>query len=208
MPVHRSTGRRPDPNKAAASLDGRAVVLRPVTQADYEGLRAAELSEALAFRWRLRGHHPSPEQYHISVWSGVLAQFLVVRRNDQVPVGVVTAYQADMVNGHVYLGVARFRPNDNSLSVVSGAVLFVEYLFKGWPFRKLYMEVPDYNLSQIDGMLGKLIEHEGTLRNHLFLDNIFWDVHILSISREAWTRRREALMRFAGAPGAGSSVDS
>jgi hypothetical protein len=73
-------------------------------------------------------------------------------------------------------------------------VLFVDYLFQGWPYRKLYIECPEYNQDQIQSFLS-LCHMEGLLREHLFLDGRYWDLGTWSIWRDSWPQLRTALIR-------------
>lgn len=185
-------------NRFQAFLDGRTVLLRPVDTSDYAALRMAELSGPLAYRWRLRGSHPSPERYGESLWAGVLTQFIVIRKVDRVPLGLVAAYNADHRDGFVHVGVAKFGDDVSALAFVGGVFIFFEYLFRGWPFRKLCFEAPEYNVAQFDGAIGGLLTEEGRWSRHVFLDGIYWDLVLLSLWRETWEERRSALLGRAG----------
>jgi hypothetical protein len=77
------------------SLRGRTVYLRALTPNDYPHLQFAETSTELAPRWRFRGSTPSPEQWAHATLPSVLAQFLVVERKEDRPIGTVTVFDHD-----------------------------------------------------------------------------------------------------------------
>jgi hypothetical protein len=179
-----------DPDRArtweAPSLEGRHVYLRAVTQRDYPLLRMLETSSDLAPRWRFRGATPSPESWAQSIWAGMLAQFLIVGRRDDEPLGIVGIHNANPQSGFAYLQAARFDLSKHSPAVMLGLALFLEYAFACWNLRKLYMEVPEYNLPQIGRALRRLVTIEGQLKGHSVIDGRAWDEYILAIYRDAW----------------------
>jgi hypothetical protein len=181
-----------------AKLVGRGVQLVPLGAEHLPGLRTLELSSELAFRWRHSGQHLSPAEYADAAWHDVLCAFLVFDgAAERGPRGIVTAYQADHVNGHCRVAAARFGPADTpAFAVVRGMTLLFEYLFKGWPFRKLYLEVPEYNLSQIASITEDLCPEEGRLASYCYLDGRYWDWIFLSVSRERWIEGRAPYLGF------------
>lgn len=131
------------------ALSNGHVRLRALDIADLDWLRAAETDELLAFRWRLRGGHPSPNDFVDQLWHGLLVMFVVEKVDDSASVGILSAYQADQRNGHCRVAGARLSL-DGSMdsSFLAGLALFLDYLFGGWPFRKVYLETPEFNLPQ------------------------------------------------------------
>lgn len=173
------------PDFAAPSLFGRHVYLRPMTPQDYGFVRMMDLSEQLGVRWRFRGATPSAEQW-VQAGGSVLAQFLVIRAADQAPLGMTTAYQQSFQDQHAYLAVATFDPARRSPLMVFGASLFIEYVFTCWNFRKLYLELPEFNVSQVASGVGTLLVEEARLREHLYYNGRFWDKVILALYRRTW----------------------
>lgn len=175
------------------SLEGRYVFLRAVEPHDYDFLRAAETSSSIAAQWRLRGATPAPEQWAQGLWNGVLAQFMVIGRADNRPIGLVAFYQADFQNRNARLAATRFDLNDPSPLLMLGIGVALDYVFACWSFHKLYMEVPEYNYEQIASGLGTFFKMEGRLRNHYVFSGRRWDQIILTIYREDWEARRRRL---------------
>jgi hypothetical protein len=163
-------------------------------------LRQAELSSNLLFRWRHHGMTPSPEEFPRKLWSGVLAQFLVIDRGSNRVLGVYAAFNADLANGFASIAGAKFDSGDHSTRFMEAGVLFMEMLFAGWPFRKLYMEVPGYNISQVASGIGEIFVEEGRYKDHFYLNGKYWDHHLLALYRAAWSDASPALMRFVNQP--------
>jgi hypothetical protein len=148
-------------------------------------------------RWRFRGSTPSPDTWAQSIWAGVLAQYLIVARAQEVPIGLVLAYRASFQDGYAYVAAAHFSEKDRSPLMMFGTAYFLRYVFSCWNFRKLYMETSEYNFEQFRSGAGKLFEIEGRMRDHSFFSGRYWDELILSISREAWEREGPRLLDAA-----------
>ena len=168
-------------------LLGRRVMLRPVAVADLEALRMAEMDGSVISTYRTRGMTPSPEQWAQSFWSGVLAQFVVVRLATGEPIGMVSAYRPDNRHGTAYLAAYIFMPFQRLAWPMEGLRLFVSYLFRTFPLRKLYGVALDANLDQYRSILGGVAHEEGRLRDHEYLDGRYVDLVTLALYREQWT---------------------
>jgi hypothetical protein len=129
---------------------------------------------------------PSPEEWSRLASERQLAQFIVQRVGDDVPVGIVQLHNANFQDGHAQLSVARFGEPGHSPQLLLGLGLFLRYVFFCWDLRKLYMEVPEYNYEQFSSGEGKYFSVEGRLKDHLYLDDRFWDQLILVMYRTTW----------------------
>jgi hypothetical protein len=178
------------------ALSNGHVRLRALDVADLDWLRAAETDELLAFRWRLHGGHPSPNDFVDQLWHGLLVMFVVEKVDDGAAIGLLSAYQADQRNGHCRVAGARLSL-DGSMdsSFLAGLAIFLDYLFGGWPFRKLYLETPEFNLSQFASAVDRgILEIEARLAEFVFLADRYWDVVFLAVSREKWAELRESVL--------------
>lgn len=164
-------------------LYGRRVALRPVVPADYEFLFTLSTSPEITYRWRTRGHTPSPENFQSMLWDGVLCQFIIERATDGEPLGLITAYNADFRNQTAYLAVlAKERPG-NPLWTLDALILFLNYLFLTWNFRKIYAETSELSSWTFASGAGRYFQVEGTLREHEYYDGRYWDAYLLAIWR-------------------------
>jgi RimJ/RimL family protein N-acetyltransferase len=170
------------------------VYLRTLTPKDYPHLQFAETSTELAPRWRFRGSTPSPEQWAQATLPNVLAQFLVVERHGDKPIGTVAVFDQNFQDGHAHLAVGRLKPEERTPTMMFGLVLFLRYVFTCWNLRKLYMEVLEYNYDQFASGAGKWFEIEGRLREHSFYGGRYWDKLILTMSRETFRERAAAIL--------------
>jgi len=180
---------------APPSLTWRTVRLLPLRTIDYEHVRHAETrsAEVLA-RWRFHGTTPSMEDWIRQTFSGTLATFLVWVANEPNALGVVTAYDASLDHGHVRIAACRFEADDRSPAMIAGIGLMVRHLFSGWNLRKIYMDVPEYNLAQFANGLKDLVREEGRLLEHRFYGGSYWDEVTFALYRDRWLEVQDLLL--------------
>lgn len=173
-----------------APLRNRFVILRPLTLEDYPYVRQLELTADLGPRWRFRGSTPSPEQWSAMLGqTNILAHFLVMHATTHEVLGVVCVYNPDFQHGHARFAAARFPAQRRDALFLLGVVLFLDYVFHTWNFRKLYADTPEYNLSQFRSGIGRAFTLEGVLREHSYYGGRYWDEYILAVHRDRWEQR-------------------
>lgn len=165
---------------------GKRVVLRAADRTDFDFLYGLASSPVMGFRWRYRGATPSPDLFAAQLWDGVLAQFTVLDRKSAERVGVVSLYNASFQNGYAYLALAGSPAYRSTGYMLEAALLFLDYAFRVWDFRKLYMETAAFNLPQFASGMGRLWREEGRLSDHEFYDGRYWDLVFLSIERSSF----------------------
>jgi RimJ/RimL family protein N-acetyltransferase len=179
---------------------GRHVRLRNIELADVEFLYRLHTVPEVGYRLRLRGATPKPEAFVESFWEGVLVQFMIEARQTREPIGVISAYSTNMRDGWTYMAQASQPRFIGSGWSIEALALFVDYLFALWNFRKLYSEAVAYNFDQFASGAGRYFELEGCLRNHQYYAGRFWDMHILSITRQSWEQLRPEMLRHLADP--------
>ena len=121
-----------------APTEGRWALLRPLYPTDVELLFNAEV--ARSNWWRLRGKTPSAGEYDAILAMNVEVQFMIcARAAPHTPLGLVAAYSMDTRNGHCYLAVMRVGDEQGiPKAMVEGLGMFLDYIFLGWPVRKIF----------------------------------------------------------------------
>lgn len=145
-------------------------------------------------RFRFGGAAIPPQATMAAVWDGVLVHLVGVGNRTRQRLGVVSVSSADMRNGTAYLSAVSDPGLVGSGLMIEVAALAVDYAFSTWPFRKLYAEVPEFNLRTFRSLTDRYFRVEGRLTDHVFMDGRFWDVHILATDRPTW--QQEALPRL------------
>jgi hypothetical protein len=185
---------------ATAPLQGQCVELRPLMMQDYDAVHAMEVGPYLNPRWKFRGTTPNPDQWQRHLWENVLVQYLVCSPNRADPIGLVMAYKANFQDEHAYIAAARFREGERTPTMALGLVLLVNYVFHSWSFRKLYFDTPEYNYPELASGVGRLIEEEARLREHLSFAGERWDLLTFALYREAWEQHGSRLLALALRP--------
>ena len=162
----------------------RLVQLSPVVDAHVAPVRAL-VSEPLN-AYRFRGLGPgSPERAVRAVLGDplVLEQYLLADDAGRM-LGLVQALTADFRHGTCQLGVVLSTAAQRTGWPLKGAVLFIERIFHQYAFRKLYLEVNEFNQAPLARGLDRMFTREGTLLEYEWLEGAYRDVTFWSITRE------------------------
>jgi hypothetical protein len=136
-----------------------------------------------------RGATPSPEQFATALWSNVLCQFVAEERTSRQPHGLVVCYNANHQDGHAYFAVLGNHDRPTGGGAMVGLLRLINHVFNNWAFRKLYAEIPEFNLAEFGGSLRKHLCVEGRLVEHISHGDRYWDQVIVSLSRDEWASR-------------------
>lgn len=168
-------------------LLSRNTRLRPVRLSDYESLFELVSHTEATNRWRFRGATPSPEDFREMLWRGVLTQFVICRKTSETPIGLITAFDVDYTNNVVHLALLLDRTVRRTGWPLEAAIVFVNYLFEHWAFRKIYVESVEYAARWFRrAATRRLFVEEGCLSDHEWFAGRYWDVHLLALHRERW----------------------
>jgi RimJ/RimL family protein N-acetyltransferase len=153
-------------------------------------------------RYRYRGATPGPQQFEADLWSGVLAQFAVCRVDDPAPVGLVTAFNASLHDGHAHVAVCTDPTAQGRGWPLEGMGLFIEHLFRCFELRKLYAQVSELNRSRFRPALGDLLVEEARLVDYDYFDGMYFDSVIYALWRSRWfdPRNRHRRLLLARRP--------
>lgn len=166
---------------------GRRVALRPVVPADYERFYLVEMEPGNRLQ-RFRGTTIAPEDYPRQIWTGTLCQLTIADRRTGSALGLATAFSADLRNQHCRIAAFLLPEFRDEAWPIEGLGLFVEHLFRTFPFRKLYGDVLEPNAEQFASALGVVVREEGRLNEHEFLDGAYCALLTLAIYREDFFR--------------------
>jgi hypothetical protein len=170
---------------------GRRVRLRLLLPNDYEWLYPLALDENTGYRWRFRGAIPSPEAFVAGIWESSFVQFVIEKLDDGTPLGLIQAYNADLVDRHVKIALLISPGAQRQGWPMEGAVLMLRYLFRNWPLNKIYIEGPEPNLVALGNDPDGLIVEEGRLTEHTYFRSELVDWVVLAVHRREFDRRWE-----------------
>jgi RimJ/RimL family protein N-acetyltransferase len=163
---------------------------------DFEFLYALALAPEVAWHWRYKGTTPSPDQFIRQLWEGVAAQYVVEPRSDHpAPQGLVCVYNMNSLSRFAYHSLV-MAPDSRPGLGMEASIILLESAFRSFGLRKIYMEVPGYNLDSFESSIrrGYLVE-EGRLIRHELLGGTYHDLHILALYRETFYERMARLRR-------------
>lgn len=167
-------------------LSGRWVELRDIGPGDEQWLYRLAMHPEVAPRWRHLPGSVSPSQFTTLLWQGVLTQFIIRHKASNLPVGLVVAYQADMLNRHAHIAVVLDPAAQRRGSPIEGVFLFIRHLFRVYHLHKIYAEVVDFNLGQYASLMEKYFHREGLFRQHIITDFGRCDMHIIATYPRDW----------------------
>ena len=119
--------------------------------------------------------------------------FVVCRRADDRPVGVLDLHEVDLRNGGASLGILIGDPADTGQGYGSDALrALVCFGFDQLRLERIQLDVFDYNegARRVYERVG--FRHEGTLRHAVYRDGAFHDVHRMAVLRDEWPAGRHA----------------
>jgi len=144
-------------------------------------------TEEISYRWRFRGVVLPFDAFVQQLNGNVFAQFVVRSRVENERIGHVIAYAADLRNEHVFVGNISVPDRIKTHMGAEAQIVFINYLFALWNFRKIYVEVPEFTYAGIRKWVGDdLFVVEGRLREHTFYKGKFWDQYMLAAYRSNW----------------------
>jgi diamine N-acetyltransferase len=179
----------------------RGISLRAVVEGDLTFLFRLMAEPTRTHLW-LRGRPVYDEagfQHAWSAWTGGMigAKFLVESAGR--PVGLVFDYDRTHEDGWTKATTLLQEESVGHGGGVIATALFMDWLFRSLPFRKVYHEVFAYN-DAVVRMWRKLgLVEEGVLKEDRFWDGAYWDLHIFALYREAWPQVRDRVLRAPGA---------
>ncbi len=179
----------------------RGITLRQVVEDDMPFLFRLFSDPERCHLWmRCRDVFDERQFYHAwAAWTAekIAAKFLVEREGR--PLGLVYEYRRTLEDGHTKVAALL---DEGCTGAGYGAIataLLVDWLFRSLPFRKVYMEVYEYNLA-VASMLRKAgFVEEAVLKDDRFRDGRYWDLHILTVYREQWSAIRARILGAASA---------
>ena len=183
----------------APSLQKNAIRLRPLNPNDFRMLfEWHSRADELAMWWTDRRRMAFPDfvedlEHRLR---GSIFIFLMIDKlheGEVETVGFTYAYQVNLIDRYAYVCTYLRREFTGQGIGPIADLLFAEYLFATYGFRKLYAEIYGYNEVSLKTAQRHGFVEEGRLKAHRWFRDRFWDVHILSITRERFDEIRQSI---------------
>lgn len=176
-----------------SDLEGKKVILRPITMGD----------TPLIVKWRslpsvnmyLYTREPLTAEQH-EYWmehyvlTGQCAQFIIIDRSDNKPVGSVFIKHIDhqSMKGEYGIFIGEESARGRGLGS-EAAKLILDYGFHILGLNRIYLTVFAFNQTAIKSYQCAGFEIEGTMRDDFCWNGKFEDVVIMAALREEWEQR-------------------
>ena len=135
---------------------------------------------------------PDFEKWMIANMTHLYHEFYVIVAKDNYSiVGYVYSYDYKFFDGHCKVCIfLKKQYRDVGMGALCG-MRFMSDLFSSYPLRKIYIDVYDYNEQSLQCNLGIGFVEEGCLKDYRFLDGKYHDMHLLSITRDAFFEHKK-----------------
>jgi RimJ/RimL family protein N-acetyltransferase len=126
------------------------------------------------------------------------AFFLVTLKDSGVPLGFVQAYNLNAQEGWCFTSAFIVSDYRRGPHAAEAYIALLEYLFRSFPFRKVYADVFAFNMDAYQPLMAGGFVEEGCFKQHTWHDDRYWDVHRLAMYRERWYEVRDRARRLLG----------
>ncbi len=165
-------------------IESRTLALVPPRPAHADELYHLLVETPEGQRLRYRGATPSRERFLEEIMDGVLAQYVVVRKETDELLGIMIASTPDFHNGTCYVATAFLPAHQRRVVGMLSFIAFVRLVFENWSFRLLYADASETTFTQFRSGSGKYFEVEGIRKAADFSEGRYLDRYLLTIERE------------------------
>jgi len=182
------------------TLCGRGFTLVPLSQKHFDLLHQWESDPSSLYLWTLRKDILSEAEYSEALASrlrGYYHVFLVILDSNNKPIGFIYSYDASLADGFVFVTTFLESSSRRSGLGAKAGLLFYDYLFAYYPFRKIYCDVFEYNKESLSALKHAGFEIEGTFQEHRFFRGRYHTLYRLALYREKFYERFSSMVQKA-----------
>ncbi len=174
-------------------FQNKDIALTPLAKSDYQQIYNWHSDLRNLHLWQVdrdvRNYDDFVDDFERRLRRNIDFYFIIRRRDDGKPVGVIYNYNASIVDQTCYLCVFLQADFTHTGMGTVASELFLRHLFHDQAIRKVYIEVFGYNEKVVRLARMKGFEQEGKLKEHRWYGNRYWDLNILAITRSEFTKR-------------------
>jgi RimJ/RimL family protein N-acetyltransferase len=179
---------------STVTLSGRLVTLRPISREDYPTLfrwrSSFETVHYLNFRRRIATFEEFVRDLEMMLAAGGMLM-LVRGKQSGAPIGYALAHTVNAWDGWMSWGVHVDERHRLRGPGGEASLLWVDFLFRTFPIRKLTTEVYEFAERILQMAEGMGFEKVGFIPDHFWWQDRNWGVYHLSLTRERWNEYRE-----------------
>lgn len=169
------------------SLIGKEIYLRPGQPDDYE----------YTYQWFLATDPQAQSCHHITLTTPAeytermrkreadrnAGDFIIVRIDDDQPVGRIRYFHLNLLNRSAELGYIVAPDEQNKGYAKEGLKLLIDYLFSQMNLNKVYAQTASFNKTSIKLLESLNFKLDGTLRQHHYYKGDLYDDLLYSLLR-------------------------
>jgi RimJ/RimL family protein N-acetyltransferase len=173
---------------------GRHTRVRPVLPSDYDWLYRVAMLSSAGSRWRLHGDMPNMEQFVQFLFQGSKAT-TIIEDLDSRPLGMVQVWNTDSVSGHSQITAFLSPEAEGKGWPLEGVLMFIDYAFRAFNLRKIYIEALDTELQSYKSLVGTVLQQEGCFKQHKYVFGEYIDCYLFAIYRPQFDRFYDRIVR-------------
>lgn len=167
------------------TIHGKRVELATPTIEHASDLLAVATTPEAFYGWPLWGQFVHPMELVETLRASSDRCYTILATDDGAVLGYVQAAALDLDNGTCYVDLMIGSDYWRRGWVLESMVLMFRQLFADG-VRKVYLKVSEEVLPRIGSLVGRLLQREAVLPNHVYAGGRYLDVHILALYRESW----------------------
>lgn len=121
-------------------------------------------------------------------------EFFIIESMDNEFIGFIYSYESELKDRHCKMTVYITEKYRNTGIGAYVGLKFMDYLFINYPYRRLYCDVYEYNTQSLNSLLQCGLEEMGRMKEYQFYDGEYYDLVLLTISREVFECRLKKLI--------------
>lgn len=120
-------------------------------------------------------------------------EFFILCDAEGAPAGFCYNYEQQLRDGHCKVTLCLAEQYRNQGLGAFAALEFMHYLFRCYPFRRLYFEVYDYNQNSVDSLRQCGMEETGRMPEYRYYNGAYADLVLLSITKQSFYEKWKRL---------------
>jgi RimJ/RimL family protein N-acetyltransferase len=117
-----------------------------------------------------------------------------IEDGNKITIGLVYAYKINHIDKHSCICIYLLPEHTAKGFGAEAGVLFCNYLFQTYGFRKIYAEILGYNLQSLKIAQQSGFNEEAILKDYYWYNDRYWDFHIYSITHQEFMPLKKRLV--------------
>lgn len=164
------------------------ILLRPVSENELQILHRWRNMDSYRSLFQNRRNSISLDEFRIEYKKDLEkqrhVQFLIVSNRTSEPIGLIYSYNANMIDGYVFMGTYIDDRYQKRGYGAKASVLFIKNIFDMYPIQKICVDIFSYNNQSLSGCLNLGFIKEGEFVRQRFYFGKHWNIIRLALFRE------------------------